>query len=150
MKNLHVIRLVLLAGIGFLLANCQPADSGIQGDPLTYFNIRTAEWKDAYNSGDAKNLEPLYAEDAQYISSHVEGLVAEGRQALLANFQKGMSGGGHIDSIRVDRLDLSCDMATLFCTYNANNNGMMAEGHNLLVLKRTGDIWLIVLHMTVV
>jgi ketosteroid isomerase-like protein len=50
-------------------------------------------WMNAYNSKDASNLSPLYTEDARYVSGHVNGLVADGREAVLAYMQQGMCGG---------------------------------------------------------
>lgn len=107
-------------------------------------------WRQAYNSGDARALVSLYLPEAEYISSHVPGLVASGRDQLIANFQKGMSLGGHVDWIKLISMYVSGDLATLLCRYKANNAGDIAEGRNLLVLKKVGDKWLIVLHMTVV
>ncbi|HEX9614194.1 MAG TPA: hypothetical protein VGA55_01740 [Bacteroidota bacterium] len=43
------------------------------------FRQLAEQWKQAYNSKDAGNLAPLYAEDAQYISAHVDGCIADGR-----------------------------------------------------------------------
>lgn len=104
----------------------------------------------AYNSGDAKNLMPLYAPDAQYISAHVAGLVAPDRDKLIANFQIGISGGGHIDTIEILSMNVSCDLATLLCRYRATNSGVSVTGRNLLVLRKENDTWIIILHMTVV
>ena len=123
------------------------ADTIPQGE---VFNAMTIRWKNAYDSGDATNLLRLYSEDARYISSHVPGLVAIGRDNVTAYFQAGISFGGHIDSITIDRMDLSCEIATLFCTYQATNSGVTVTGHNLMVLRKTGGGWLIILHMTVV
>lgn len=114
------------------------------------FEQQTQQWKDAYNSGDAKNLIPLYALNASYISSHVQGLEANGREQLIDNFQKGLDMGGYLDSVEIMSMEVSCDMATLLCKYKANNNGSIAIGRNLLVLKKIKGKWLIVLHMTVV
>jgi len=114
------------------------------------FEHQTEQWKEAYNSKDAQNLVPLYAEEACYISSHVAGLEAKGRDQLIANFQNGMSGGGHIDSIEILSMNVSCELATLLCKYQATNSGQTVVGRNLLVLKKIEGKWLIVLHMTVV
>jgi ketosteroid isomerase-like protein len=114
------------------------------------FRVKTEAWIEAYNSRDAQNLVPLYSEDARYISSHVEGLEASGRDRLIANFQNGMSGGGHIDSIEILKMEYSSELATLFCKYQATNSGVTVVGRNLLVMKRIEGTWLIVLHMTVV
>lgn len=114
------------------------------------FQQNTERWKQAYNSGDAQQLVPLYTEDAVYLSSHVEGLVADGRDKVIANFQRGMSGDGHIDSIEIISWSVSCDLASLHCRYQATNSGVTVSGRNLLVLRRVGNQWLIATHMTVV
>lgn len=111
-------------------------------------NVQT--WMDAYNGGHASDLIPLYAEEAQYISGHVNGLVADGRTRVIAYFQQGMDGGGHIDLIELLSVEFSCDLAVLVCRYEATNSGQKASGRNMLVLRKTGDRWLIVTHMTVV
>jgi ketosteroid isomerase-like protein len=117
---------------------------------MEQFKLNTLAWKDAYNSGDAQNLVPLYTEDARYVSGHVAGLEAIGRDKLIANFQNGISGGGHIDEIDILTMQVSCDLATLLCRYQATNSGVTVNGRNLLVLKKVNGQWLIVLHMTVV
>jgi uncharacterized protein (TIGR02246 family) len=108
------------------------------------------EWKEAYNSKDAGRVAALYADDADYISSHVPGLIAHGRDKIRANFQVGIEAGGHIDSIRIVSSGLSCDLAYLVCQYDATNGGQRVSGRNLIVSKKAGAKWLIVSHMTVV
>jgi len=117
---------------------------------IDHFKNTTLQWKNAYNSMNAENLIAFYSIDAQYISSHVTGLVADGRDKLIANFQNGMAGGGHIDSIEIIKADISYDLATLLCKYQATNSGVTVSGRNLLVLKKINGTWLIILHMTVV
>ena len=114
------------------------------------FKITTERWRIAYNSKDAQNLVLLYTKNADYISSHVSGLEANGRDRLIANFQNGMNMGGNIDSIEILKMEVSCDLATLYCKYQATNSGVTVIGRNLLIMKRTNGKWLIVLHMTVV
>jgi uncharacterized protein (TIGR02246 family) len=114
------------------------------------FRQLAARWIAAYNGTDANALAPLYTEDAQYISGHVPGLVADGRKRVVANFQKGMSTGGHIDSLEVLSVNQSCDLATVLCRYHANNSGQKASGRTLLILRKTGGRWRIAVHMTVV
>ena len=104
----------------------------------------------AYNGDDADKLIPLYSENAEYISSHVNGLVAKGRKRLIENFQNGINMGGHIDKVEILSMNYSCDLAALVCKYEATNRGQIAVGRNLLVLKNVDGIWLIVTHMTVV
>lgn len=98
----------------------------------------------------ARNLVPLYTGDANYISSHVAGLEARGREKLIDNFQKGMNMGGSIDLLEILKMDVSCELATLLCKYTAINNGVRVVGRNLIVLRRINNVWLIALHMTVV
>jgi ketosteroid isomerase-like protein len=117
---------------------------------VSIFKLQTEAWQMAYNSKDAQNLAPLYTNDARYISSHVNGLVAEGREKLIANFQNGMNMGGAIDSIETIEMQCSCGLATLLCKYQATNSGVTVSGRNLLVLIEENGKWLIKLHMTVV
>lgn len=142
---------LILVGIFVLLAinhsvKAQRDDSALKN----VFETKMVAWQKAYNSGDAKNLIPLYSEDAIYTSSHVSGLEAIGREKLIANFQVGISGGGHIDKIEILKMDVSDGMAYLFCKYQATNSGVTVSGRNLLVLKKVKNEWKIVIHMTVV
>jgi ketosteroid isomerase-like protein len=114
------------------------------------FKLQTEKWREAYNSKNAQNLVHLYTEDAQYISSHVAGLVAAGRDRLISNFQNGMNMAGHIDSLEILRMDVSCDLASLLCKYQATNAGVTVVGRNLLILKKIDGVWIIAIHMTVV
>lgn len=114
------------------------------------FEKNVENWKNAYNSDDAQNLVPLYSEDAIYSSSHVPGLEAIGREKVISNFQRGISGGGHIDKIEILSANVSGEMASLYCLYQATNSGVTVTGRNLLVLRKSNGIWLIFGHMTVV
>jgi len=150
MKNLKLLSafLFVLSLVNNILA--QPKENPNSRDLLVAFQKQTDKWKEAYNSGNAQNLVPLYSEDAKYISSHVSGLEAIGRDKLIANFQNGMSMGGHIDSVEILSMNISCELATLLCKYQATNNGQTVAGRNLLVLRKTKGMWLIVVHITVV
>lgn len=147
-----MIRIVSLIALLFLGINSMA--QVLEGEDIKslkqVFKQQTESWREAYNSKDASNLVAFYSEDASYISSHVEGLEAKGRDALIANFQQGMSMGGHIDSIGILNMNVSCDQATLLTIYHANNSGQIAIGRNLLVMRKVQDKWLIILHMTVV
>ena len=147
-----MVRIVCLIALLILGVNSfAQTPKGVELESLKQVFIQQTEsWREAYNSKDAKNLVAFYSEDASYISSHVEGLEANGRDALIANFQRGMSMGGHIDSIEILNMNVSCDQATLLTKYYANNSGQIAVGRNLLVMRKVQNRWLIVLHMTVV
>ena len=121
----------------------EPADASL-------FVRLANEWKDAYNSKDLDRLAALYAEDADYISSHVSGLIARGRASIRANFQTGIEAGGHVDAVRILTSRISCDLAYLVSIYEATNNGQRVSGRNLIVLRKPGGKWLIASHMTVV
>jgi ketosteroid isomerase-like protein len=147
MKNL--ISILLFTSLTLPLLS-QSDNSGKGREQFYYFQRQIDDWKNAYNSGDAQNLVHLYTEDAQYISGHVNGLVADGRDNLIKNFQNGIKAGGHIDSIIVLKMDVSKDLATLLCKYQATNSGVTVVGRNLLVLRKVKKDWYIFLHMTVV
>ena len=149
MTKIHIAFLLFFAGVANLMSG-QGASLSPDSLLMIQFQRNTKSWQEAYNSKDASNLIPLYAESAQYISGHVAGLVANGRDALIGNFQNGMDMGGHIDSVEILKAEVSCDLATLLCKYEATNNGIKAIGRNLLVLKKVDGNWLIVMHMTVV
>jgi ketosteroid isomerase-like protein len=114
------------------------------------FEELAEKWRQAYNSKDAANLSSLYAEDAQYISAHVAGYIADGHDAVIENFQKGMDSGGYIDSIELLSIDSSCDIATVVSRYRGVAGGQKVDGRNLLVWKNIHGNWLIITHMTVV
>jgi ketosteroid isomerase-like protein len=115
-----------------------------------HFSVLAKTWMHAYNNNDSATLSSMYSSDAKYISSHVAGLVAHGRGRIIANFQRGVKLGGHIDSVSILSIQRSCDLATILCKYEATNNGEKVSGRNLLVIKWTNNKWVIVLHMTVV
>lgn len=92
----------------------------------------------------------MYAEDAEYLSGHLDRLVARGRDRVIANFQKGMDMGGHLDAVEVFSVNLPCELATLMCRYQATNSGQKVTGRTLLVAKKVKGTWLIVTRGTVV
>jgi len=149
------MKLLFIVFIVYSLHYSISAQSNIDQELITdsmsvVFHNNMQKWMAAYNGGDAKNLIPLYSEDAEYISAHVKGLVAKDRNQLIENFQNGMSMGGHIDKVEILSINFSCNLATLVCKYEATNNGQKAIGRNLIVLKKVNNTWLIITHMTVV
>lgn len=77
----------------------------------------------------------MYSEDADYISSDVAGLEADSRAEIIANFQNDMNMGGHHNSIEIQKINVSCEIETLCCKYQATNNVIAVVGRNLLVMK---------------
>jgi len=112
--------------------------------------LNAEEWRNAYNSGDVEKLAAFYSEDADYVSPHVPGLMIHGREAIKQNFQRGIAGGGHVDSIVVQRSSYSGDLAYMVCAYQATNSGVTVHGKNVLVMKKVRDKWLIVTHASIV
>ncbi len=147
LRKLKTIPVLLFFSISILSQSC---DKSKDQQLMKEFQLQTEKWKQAYNSLNAQNLVALYSEDAQYISSHVAGLVEYGRNDLITNFQNGMNMGGKIDSVEILRMDVSGNLATLLCKYQATNAGVTVIGRNLLVLKKIKGKWLITIHMTVV
>jgi ketosteroid isomerase-like protein len=143
---------ILMVTLLIIASNLSNAQTQIAAGSKTYsiFLQNLETWQSAYNSGDAQNLVPLYAEDATYSSSHVAGLEAIGRDKLIANFQNGMKMGGHIDKIEILSANVSKDMASLYCKYQVTNSGVTVSGRNLLVLRKVKGKWIIISHMTVV
>ena len=150
MKNINLLLLFLFVPCLTNNVQAQSKENTNSRDLLAEFQKQTDNWEKAYNSKNAQNLVPMYAEDATYISSHVPALEAIGRDKLIANFQIGMNMGGHIDNVEILSMNASCDLATLLCKYQATNNSQTVIGRNLLVLRKINGIWLIMVHMTVV
>ncbi len=115
MKSAKIVLTVIII-LGFVFPMfAQSENDSSYSILLNEFKANTDLWKQAYNSKDAKNLIPLYTEDANYISSHVSGLEANGRDKLIANFQNGMNMGGYIDLVEILSMNVSCDIVALLC-----------------------------------
>lgn len=151
---MNPFRNISTSAILFLVCNLSFAgiltNDNTSNSHTVVFNERIQEWIRAYNSKDARNLLPLYTDDATYTSSHVNGLEVTGRDKVLEYFQAGMSGGGHIDKIDIITMNVSRNLASLYCKYQATNSGVTVTGRNLLVLRKIKGKWLIINHMTVV
>jgi len=105
---------------------------------------------DTYNRKDAAATAALYANDAYYVSQHVRGGIIQGHAALQANIQRGIDGGGHIDSIEILTLKIDGEMAYSVGTYHATNAGQKVTGRNIVVCRKINGKWLIVAHTSVV
>ncbi len=107
-------------------------------------------WMDAYNRNDAVAATALYAEDGYYVSQHLPTGIIKGWEAIKANIQRGIDGGGHIDSIEILTMAISGDMAYSVGTYHATNAGQKVTGRNIVVCRKINGKWLIVAHTSVV
>lgn len=129
---LHLAGLALTA----YAALAQSTDHEVLGDIA-------GRWKALYNGGDAARVAELYIEDGYYLSSHV---LAHKRPAIQSYFQRGISGGGHIDWIRPLKIHVAGELAYFAGTYQATNAGVTVDGRLLLVLQKVDGKWLIAAH----
>ncbi len=126
------------------------ADSTVTSEQKSEFLRLANEWKDAYNAQDGARLGALYTPDADYVSPHVVGIVAHGRENIRKNFERGMKGGGHIDAIEILSCSMSCDMACVVARYDATNSGQKVNGRNVIILRNIGGRWLFATHASIV
>jgi hypothetical protein len=66
------------------------------------------DWIRFYNAGDAVKVAALYTEDGYYLSAHI---LAHGRKAIQAYWERGIKAGGHIDFIKPLTLYYTGDLA---------------------------------------
>ena len=146
-----MILLLLAFGISMTISAQTGNTSGdFHDDNLTALTTLANTWKDAYNAKDTAKIASLYTPDAIYCSAHVPVLVASGRDQIRDYLYGGMIGGGHVDSIIILSYDISQDLGTVFCEYNATNSGKTVNGRNLIVVKRVDGKWFFNKHITVV
>ncbi|MGB8031012.1 MAG: DUF4440 domain-containing protein [Terracidiphilus sp.] len=105
------------------------------------------DWIRFYNAGDAAKVAALYTDDADYLSAHI---LARGRQAIEAYWERGIKAGGHIDFIKPLTLYYTGDLAYFAGTYQATNAGVTVDGRILIVLRKVNGRWLMAAHETVV
>jgi uncharacterized protein (TIGR02246 family) len=123
-------------------ASQNPADAEF----ATTVQKMEAEWVQAFNSGNAKKVADMYAPDA--VLMRWDGSV-HGRDSILAEMERSISGGAHdyvVHSLRVDR---SGDLAYDTGAYDVTLRGRVVEGNYLLVLRKIGSDWKIVAHASV-
>jgi ketosteroid isomerase-like protein len=105
------------------------------------------DWIRFYNAGDAAKVAALYTNDGYYLSAHI---LAHGRQAIQAYWERGIKAGGHIDFIKPLRLYYAGDLAYCAGVYQATNAGVTVDGRILIVLRKVNGKWLMAAHETVV
>lgn len=105
------------------------------------------DWVRFYNGGDATKVAALYTDDGYYLSAHI---LAHGRQAIEAYWERGIMAGGHIDFVKPLTLYYTGDLAYCAGTYQATNAGVTVDGRILIVLRKVNGKWLMAAHETVV
>lgn len=104
-------------------------------------------WRTLYNAGKAAEVAALYAEDGYYLSAHV---LARGRPAIQAYWERGIAAGGHVDSLTQLEVFHTDSLGYWIGTYQATNAGVTVDGRLLIVVKLIDGRWLIAAHQTVV
>ena len=105
------------------------------------------DWVRLYNAGDPAKVAALYTEDGYYLSAHI---LAHGRQAIEAYWERGIKAGGHIDFVKPLTVYYSGDLGYCAGTYQATNAGATVDGRILIVLRKVNGKWLMAAHETVV
>ena len=105
------------------------------------------DWIRFYNSGVAAKVAALYTDDGYYLSAHI---LAHGKPAIEAYWERGIKAGGHIDFIKPLTLYYTGDLAYCAGTYQATNAGVTVDGRILIVLRKVNGKWLMAAHETVV
>ncbi len=105
------------------------------------------DWIRFYNAGDAAKVAALYMDDGYYLSAHI---LAHGRQAIEAYWERGIKAGGHIDFIKPLTIYCTGDLAYSAGTYQATNAGVTVDSRILIVLRKVSGKWLMAAHETVV
>jgi ketosteroid isomerase-like protein len=142
-----VLALCGLALLSPSLAHSRPDPQAASRPGEQELRALAEAWRTAYNAKDAAALASLYAPDGYYVSSHV---VARGRAEIQAYFQRGIDGGGHIDSLELLASGQSGDLAYWVGTYQATNAGQKVRGRNIVVVRKVANEWLIVAHESAV
>jgi ketosteroid isomerase-like protein len=104
-------------------------------------------WVTRYNAGRAAEVAALYTEDGYYLSAHI---LAHGRPAIEAYWQRGIAAGGHLDFVRPLTVQCSGDLGYFVGTYQATNAGVTVDGRILIVATKVSGRWLMAAHETVV
>ena len=105
------------------------------------------DWIRFYNAGDTAKVAALYTDDGYYLSAHI---LAHGRQAIEAYWERGIKAGGRIDFIKPLTVYHTDDLAYCAGTYQATNAGVTVDGRILIVLRKVNGKWLMAAHETVV
>jgi ketosteroid isomerase-like protein len=148
MKTQRIVLLAMLVFMFLPVARSQ-GKSNTSSFMTTMFRKKTVEWQEAFNNKDLGKLAQFYAEDAEYIASGIKGLAVSGRDKVLSNFQLEMSKNSHMDSIEIISLDISDGLASVYSKYMMTAGKTTRSGRNIMVLKKDGVKWLIILHMVV-
>jgi hypothetical protein len=103
-------------------------------------------WVQEYNAGHADKVAALYAPEA--VLMRFDGSV-HGRESILAELQRSISGGTHGYSLNSLHCERSGDLGYDTGAYNVTLRDRVVEGNYLIVVKNINGEWLIVAHSSV-
>jgi uncharacterized protein (TIGR02246 family) len=136
-KNWITAALVVLTGAMTGFAN---AASPASADEAA-IHAQTAGWEKAYNSGDAKAVAALYAEDAVLLPPGAAAV--NGRAAILAFFTKDIANSAAAGAVFVvdpkTDVGVSGDMGWESGTYKVTVKGAVVETGKFLSVSRKKD-----------
>jgi ketosteroid isomerase-like protein len=101
------------------------------------------EFTAAYNHKDVDKLVSLYAEDAIMVS---EAGVAQGRDAIRARLSAGVRRGNTIDALHPENSDTGGNLSYTEGTAEVITSGQRAQRHYLVIVKKVGSHYQIVIH----
>ncbi len=103
-------------------------------------------WVREFNAGHADKVGALYAPEA--VLMRWDGSV-HGRDSILAEIQRSISGGTHGYTVNSLHCERSGDLGYDTGAYNATLRDRVVEGNYLIVVKNFNGQWLIVAHSSV-
>lgn len=151
MKNLLLFFVALcivvpVAGAQTVASKPEAQKQGMSAEEAALRQI-PEDWISFYNAGDAAKVAALYTDDGYYLSAHI---LAHGRQAIEAYWERGIKAGGHMDFIKPLTIDYTGGLAYCAGIYQATNAGVTVDGRILIVLRKVNGKWLMAAHETVV
>jgi uncharacterized protein (TIGR02246 family) len=151
MKRAFVFFAAIFMTLPLAASQTAPPKPGVHERPVSADEVAirqvSEDWIKFYNAGDAAKVAALYTEDGYYLSAHI---LAHGRQAIVAYWERGIKAGGHLDFIKPLTIYHTGDLAYCAGTYQATNAGVTVDGRILIVLRKVNGKWLIAAHETVV
>ena len=151
MKIAFALFAALCIALPFVVPQTALPKPGVRERPMSADEVAirhvSEDWIRLYNAGDAANVAALYTDDGYYLSAH---MVAHGRRAIEAYWERGIKAGGHMDFIKLLTLYYTGDLAYCAGTYQATNAGVTVDGRILIVLRKVNGKWLMAAHETVV
>jgi ketosteroid isomerase-like protein len=103
-------------------------------------------WVQEFNAGHADKVAEFYAPDA--VLMRWDGSV-HGKDSILAELQRSVSGGAHGYVVHSLHAEHSGDLGYDTGAYNVTLRDRVVEGNYVIVVKRIKGRWLIVAHASV-